>query len=134
MEGLSAAFPLTQLNSATDGNVVDNQIISGVERDVVDNQIISGVERDKVPGYIYSEPLKRPRHGWTWVLKGWVRDSGGEVARFFSKNGGNTSLIRKNPCRKICNSEPLSHHEKTEFQFPGQSTNSKRNSSARLTC
>ncbi len=26
--------------------------------------------------------------------------SGGKVARFFSKNGGNTSIIRKNPCRK----------------------------------
>ena len=26
--------------------------------------------------------------------------SGGKVAQFFSKNGGNTSIIRKNPCRK----------------------------------
>ncbi len=69
------------------------------------------------------------------VLKGRVRDSGGEVARFFSKNGGNTSLIRKNLRRKIC---------KTEFQFPGQRTphaakfapamTNSRNSSAQLTC
>ena len=77
-----------------------------------------------------------------------VRDSGAEVAQLFSKIGGNTLIIRNTHVGKTGNSEPLSHLEKTEFQFPGQSTqmrvqiatksapaitNSKWNSSARLT-
>ncbi len=41
---------------------------------------------------------------------------------FFSKGSGNTSITRKNDVGKTCNSEPLSHDEKTEFQFPAQST------------
>ncbi len=78
------------------------------------------------------------------ILKRWVQDSGGKVVQFFSKNGGNILIIRKTDIGKICNSKPLSHHENTEFEFPVKThpcgqfctsmTNSKRNSSAQLTC
>ena len=71
------------------------------------------------------------------------------TCRTLFKIGGNTSIIRKTRVGKTSNFEPLSHREKTEFQYPKQSThmcmrlstksapaikNSKWNSSARLTC
>ncbi len=36
-----------------------------------------------------------------YILKGWIRDSGGEVARFSSKIGGNTTIIRKTQNRQF---------------------------------
>ena len=44
------------------------------------------------------------------VLKGWVRDSGGEVAQFFfSRKMRKYIDNKKNRCKKTCDSKPLSH-------------------------
>lgn len=62
-EELSASrnyeFPSTYLDIATDGNVVGAGNIPLEERNDPDHTL----DLTKFPGYMYSEPTKRPRHG-----------------------------------------------------------------------
>lgn len=56
-------FPSTYSDVVTDGNVVEIGNIPLEEKNDTDHTL----DLTKFPGYIYSEPTKRPRHGWIWV-------------------------------------------------------------------
>lgn len=66
-EELSASrndhFPSTYSDVATDGNVVEKKVIPLEKKDDPDHTL----DLAKFPGYMYSEPTKRPHHGWIWV-------------------------------------------------------------------
>ena len=54
--------------------------------------------------------------------------SGRKLLDSFSRSGGKYSSNRKNRCRKICNSKPLSHRENPQFKISSQSTHHATNS------
>ena len=53
----------TQSDVATDGDLLQNRLVYAVKKDDP-NHIL---DLARFPGYVYSEPIKRPCHGWIWI-------------------------------------------------------------------